>query len=263
MDLAHRLVHVIYLQRMGFLGAYDIQRRFARQHLDELLGRSGSRGHNVILLVEHNPVYTVGLRDKEYPKKTEEELKSTGAEFYRTNRGGLITYHGPGQLVAYPIINLKNFKLGVRDYVCQLQNTMIKTCKDFGVTAKSTDETGVWVEDRKIGAIGIKTQRYITTHGVALNCNSNLDWFKYIDPCGIKDKGVTSLSGELQRDVTIQETIPHFLQAFEDKFECEIEDSLLEQDEHSILPTRENFDRVVDHITKAKDEKIAADTGGV
>ena len=154
MDLAHRLVHVIYLQRMGFLGAYDIQRRFARQHLDELLGKSGARGHNVILLVEHNPVYTVGLRDKEYPKKTEEELKSTGAEFYRTNRGGLITYHGPGQLVAYPIINLKNFKLGVRDYVCQLQNTLIKTCKDFGVTAKSTDETGVWVEDRKIGAIG-------------------------------------------------------------------------------------------------------------
>ena len=154
MALARRLVYVINLQRMGFLGAYDIQRRFARQHLDELLGRSGAKGHNIVLLVEHNPVYTVGIRDKNYPMTTEEELKSKGAEFYRTNRGGLITFHGPGQLVAYPIINLKDFKLGVKDYICQLQNTVIKTCKYFGVESKSTDETGVWVEDRKIGAIG-------------------------------------------------------------------------------------------------------------
>lgn len=258
MVLAHRLVHVIYLQRMGFLGAYDIQRRFARQHLDELMGKSGARGHNVLLLVEHNPVYTVGLRDKTYPTKTEEELKSKGAEFYRTNRGGLITYHGPGQLVAYPILNLKNFHLGVRDYVCQLQKTMIKACNHFGMEAKSTDETGVWVEDRKIGAIGIKINRYVTTHGVAFNCNNDLDWFKYIDPCGIKDKDVTSLTRELQRDVSIEETIPPFLQAFEEKFDCEIEDSLLEQGEQSILPTKEHFTQVFEHLTKAQDEKVAS-----
>ena len=154
MVVAKRLVHVIHLQRMGFLGAYDIQRRFLRQHLDELLGKSGARGHNMLLLVEHDPVYTVGIRDRDYSNKTEKELKAMGAEFYRTNRGGLITFHGPGQLVAYPVLNLKNFRLGIRDYVCQLQNTMIKTCKHFGVEAMSTDETGVWVQNRKIGAIG-------------------------------------------------------------------------------------------------------------
>lgn len=92
---------------------------------------------------------------------------------------------------------------------------------------------------------------------MALNCNTNLEWFKHIDPCGIKDKGVTSLSLELGRDVTIQETIPHFLKSFEDKFECMIEDSLLEQGEHVILPVRENLDSVVDHIEKTAEEKIA------
>ena len=154
MALAGRLVHVINLERMGFLGAYDIQRRFVRQHLDELMGRPGAKGHNIVLLVEHNPVYTIGIRDKDYPVATEDELRSKGAEFYRTNRGGLITFHGPGQLVAYPVINLKDFKLGIRDYICQLQKTMIQTCKHFGLKAQSTDDVGVWVEDRKIGAIG-------------------------------------------------------------------------------------------------------------
>ena len=154
MSVVKRLVHVIHLQRMGFLGAYDIQRRFLRQHLDELLGKPGAQGLNMLLLVEHDPVYTVGIRDKDYSRKTEMELKEKGAEFYRTNRGGLITFHGPGQLVAYPVLNLKQFRLGIRDYVCQLQKTMIKTCKDFDVQATSTDETGVWVQDRKIGAIG-------------------------------------------------------------------------------------------------------------
>ena len=104
---------------------------------------------------------------------------------------------------------------------------------------------------------GIKANRFITTHGVALNCNNNLDWYKYIDPCGIKDKGVTSLTQELGRDVTIQDTIPNFLQAFEEKFDCEIEDSLLEEAEHGIMPRRENLEHVVQQIAKTADRKLA------
>ena len=107
---------------------------------------------------------------------------------------------------------------------------------------------------------GIKTNRFITTHGIALNCNNNLDWFKHIDPCGIKDKGVTSLSYELQRDVTVPETIPHFLEAFEEKFECEIVDSLLEKGEEGILPTHEHIDKVVEQMTKSENEKVAFDS---
>lgn len=151
---ARRLVHVINLQRMGFVSAYDVQMRYARYHLDEIAGKQGSHGFNIVLLVEHNPVYTVGLRDKSYKQADVDNLRSKGAEFVRTNRGGLITFHGPGQLVAYPILNLKHFRMGMRDYVCSLEKTMVQTCEYFGLKATTTEDTGVWIEDRKIGAIG-------------------------------------------------------------------------------------------------------------
>ena len=102
---------------------------------------------------------------------------------------------------------------------------------------------------------GIKANRFITSHGIALNCNNNLEWFKHIDPCGIKDKGVTSLTSELQEEVTVQQTIPHFLEAFEEKFGCEIVDSLLEASEHGLLPMHENIEKVVEHISKAEGQK--------
>lgn len=152
---ARRLVHVINLHRMGFVSAHDVQMRYARYHLEELAGKPDAFGFNVILLVEHNPVYTVGIRDKSYTKEDENKLRETGAEFHRTNRGGLITFHGPGQLVAYPILNLKDFNIGVRDYVCNLEKTMVQTCSAFGLKAKTTADTGVWIGDRKIGAIGL------------------------------------------------------------------------------------------------------------
>lgn len=145
---------MINLQSMGFMSAYDVQMRYARYHLDQLAGKQGAQGFNVILLVEHKPVYTVGLRDKSYSREDEKKLRATGAEFHRTNRGGLITFHGPGQLVAYPILNLKSFGIGMRDYVCNLEKTMIHTCDYFGLKASTTADTGVWIGDRKIGAIG-------------------------------------------------------------------------------------------------------------
>lgn len=152
---ARRLVHVINLHRMGFVSAYDVQTRYARYHLDELAGKPEARGFNVILLVEHNPVYTVGIRDKGYTKDEENKLRETGADFHRTNRGGLITFHGPGQLVAYPILNLKDFNIGMRDYVCRMEKSMMQACNSFGLKATTNPDTGVWIEDRKIGAIGM------------------------------------------------------------------------------------------------------------
>ncbi|XP_045200182.1 putative lipoyltransferase 2, mitochondrial [Mercenaria mercenaria] len=241
---ARRLVHVINLQRMGFVSGYDVQMRYARYHLEELAGKQGAHGFNVILLVEHNPVYTTGIRDKIYTKEEENNLRSKGAEFHRSNRGGLVTFHGPGQLVAYPILNLKHFHMGMRDYVCNLEKTMVNTCGYFGLKATITGDTGVWIQDRKIGAIGIHGSRYVTTHGVSLNCNTDLEWFKHIVPCGLEGKDVTSLSRELNKDVSINDTIPFFLESFKQKFDCEIDDSFLMQEHFSILPTKENLEKV-------------------
>lgn len=139
---------------MGFLAAADLQKRYAREHLDFLAGKPGSISRNVILLVEHDPVYTTGFRTKTYTEEEAQRLKSLGADFYRTNRGGMITFHGPGQLVAYPILNLLQFRPSIKWYVSSLEATIINTCANWGITAKTTADTGVWVEDRKIGAIG-------------------------------------------------------------------------------------------------------------
>ncbi|KAH9491798.1 putative lipoyltransferase 2, mitochondrial [Bulinus truncatus] len=151
--LTNRAVTVIHLGRMGFMAAHDVQMRFARKHLDELADKPYTYGENALLLVEHPPVYTVGLRTKDYTAEDEAYLKSTGAEFYKTNRGGLITFHGPGQLVAYPILNLQHFKPSMKWYVCKLEETMMKTLQSFGLKGRTTDQTGVWVGKKKIGSI--------------------------------------------------------------------------------------------------------------
>ncbi|CAG9772945.1 unnamed protein product [Ceutorhynchus assimilis] len=144
-----------------------------------------------------------------------------GAEFYKTNRGGLITFHGPGQLVVYPILNLKHFKPSIKWYVCHLEKTIIHLCQKYGLTGETSPHTGVWIGDNKICAIGIHGSRFITTHGLALNCNTDLGWFDHIVPCGIEGRGVTSLSKELKRNVSIDEVIPEFVDSFCTIFECE------------------------------------------
>jgi len=205
------------LGTMQYQPAWEIQKLFAakiKANVD-----AGRDPEHRLLLVEHYPVYTVGIRSKEYTLQEEEHLKSLGAEFHRTNRGGLITFHGPGQLTAYPILHLKSFGKGIKWYVCALERTIIRTCHSFGVAAQTSPHTGVWVGDNKICALGIQG-RHVTTHGLALNCNTDLSWYNHIVPCGIPDKGVTSLSKELCLDVTIQDVIPHFLKAFQDVFQC-------------------------------------------
>ncbi|KAJ3269421.1 hypothetical protein HDV01_001419 [Terramyces sp. JEL0728] len=170
---------------------------------------------NTLLLLEHSPTYTVGRRIKEYDSK---DLIALGAEFYSTKRGGEITFHGPGQLVGYPILDLTQFNLGVRDYICTLQNTVIDACKQFGIRAKSTEHTGIWIDDRKIAAIGIQVQRHITSHGFALNCNTDLKWFDHIVACGLKGKSVTSVSKEAGHDVNVQQVLPVLLDCFSKRF---------------------------------------------
>uniref|UniRef100_A0A8W8IXQ0 Octanoyl-[acyl-carrier-protein]:protein N-octanoyltransferase LIPT2, mitochondrial n=1 Tax=Magallana gigas TaxID=29159 RepID=A0A8W8IXQ0_MAGGI len=238
MKKASRLVQVVNLGRMGFKEAEIVQNKYKQYHIDSLHGKTPSAS-DTLLLVEHDPVYTVGIRSKNYDEETEKKLLATGADFVRTDRGGLITYHGPGQLVAYPIINLKHFKSSMKWYVCALEKTMIDTCRKFGLMANADQETGVWIEDRKIGAIGIHGSRFITTHGISLNCNTDLDRYKHIVPCGIEDKGVTSLTEELEEEVKVQDAIWPFLESFKKQFDCDLSFEHLSNQDLSILKESE------------------------
>ncbi|XP_056139593.1 putative lipoyltransferase 2, mitochondrial [Lampris incognitus] len=210
-------VEVVHLGRICFGTAERLQEVFVRRHRE----RSDAPQH-ALLLCEHPPVFTIGIRQTPYPPEEERRLRLLGADFRRTNRGGLITFHGPGQLVVYPVLNLTSFRRSVRWYVQQLEELVIRLCGRFGIRACTSPHTGVWVGDNKICAIGIHCGRYITSHGLALNCNTELDWFKHIVPCGIEGKGVTSLSLELGRNVTTEETIPYLLESFRDQFDCDL-----------------------------------------
>lgn len=213
-----RLVHILKTGILNYGESLKLQKSIA-----DRLVQGDVKYKNVIILTEHKPVYTIGIRTKNYTIEDEEKLRQLGAEFFKTNRGGLITFHGLGQLVAYPIINLKNFEPSIRWYVCHIEKTIIDLCRKHGITARTTDDTGVWVDNRKICAIGIHASRYVTTHGLALNCNIDLEWFKHIVPCGLEGKEVTSLSKELDKNVTIEDTTPALLTSFQDILQCTTE----------------------------------------
>ncbi|TRY85151.1 hypothetical protein DNTS_006347 [Danionella cerebrum] len=215
MPVRKATLRVVNLGRICYHSALKIQQQHIKQHLE-----SCSTPPNTLLLCEHEPIYTTGIRRAPYNLKEEQRLQALGADFCRTNRGGLITFHGPGQLVCYPILDLGCFKKSIRWYVCELERTVISMCRMFGIEATTSPDTGVWVGENKICAIGIHCGRYITSHGLALNCNTDLTWFQHIVPCGIVGKGVTSLSQELGRDVTLGEATPKLLEAFTEQFNC-------------------------------------------
>lgn len=212
------VVHILRAGQTTYAQGLNLQKCIASTFNDT----SSELFRNVLILTEHRPVYTIGIRTKDYTVDDEKHLRELGADFHRTNRGGLITFHGPGQLVAYPILNLKQFNPSIRWYVCHLEKTIIRLCSEFGLMAKTTPDTGVWIENRKICALGIHGKRYITTHGLALNCDNDLSWFDHIVPCGLRDKGVTSLSVELNRPVTVEQTIPSLLEHFGKTFDCNV-----------------------------------------
>lgn len=208
------MVEVVRLGLVSYQEALRLQQVYVNRH------KSGTS--HALLLCQHPPVYTTGIRHKPYPALLLDRLHLLGADVHRANRGGLITFHGPGQLVCYPILNLCSFKKSVRWYVCELEKTIISVCSRFNIEASTSPHTGVWVGDNKLCAIGIHCGRYITSHGLALNCNTDLSWFSHIIPCGIEGKGVTSLSAELQKNVSVEDTIPHLLDSFQDHFNCQL-----------------------------------------
>ena len=154
MAAMRRVVIARKLQKMSYLPALEVQTSIARQHLDDIKAKGTSEATNTLLFFEHHPVFTIGIRNKNLDWKERERLENLGAEFHPTNRGGLMTFHGPGQLVCYPILDLTRFKKSLRWYVCSLEKTLIETCKRFNVVATTTCDTGVWVKDNKIAAIG-------------------------------------------------------------------------------------------------------------
>lgn len=218
--MASSIVYVQKLGRMRYLPTWEYQKIIAERVQKNV--KCGKDPQHTLLLVEHQPVYTTGIREYEYSAEVETRLKATGADFHRTNRGGLITFHGPGQLIAYPIVHLKSFTSGIKWYVCALEQTIMRTLESLGVVgAHRSPHTGVWVGENKLCAIGIQG-RHVTTHGLALNCNVDLQWYDHIVPCGLVDKGTTSISKELSRNVTVDEVEPFFLKSFSEIFQCQL-----------------------------------------
>jgi len=176
---------------------------------------------DLLLLCEHPHTYTLGkTAHKENLIGSNEYLEEKQISVFNIDRGGDITYHGPGQIVGYPIIELNNWNKDTHKYLRALEEVIIKTCSDFGLDGRRINGlTGVWIEDRKITAIGIKVSRWVTMHGFAFNINTDLNLFNGIIPCGIKDKSVTSLKAELKREIDIQEVKRYLLDNFKEIFE--------------------------------------------
>lgn len=211
----------IDLGRMSYAEALAIQ----EQHFNGILDkkRKGqSHDDSVLLLVEHNPVYTLGKSGDE--KNLIHDPKSIGAEFYRTTRGGDITYHGPGQIVGYPIFDLEQLDMGIGKYIWSIEEAIIDVIELLGLKGARIEEaSGVWLDIdtaqvRKICAIGVKASRYVTMHGFAFNVNTDLRYFDHIIPCGIDDKGVTSIEKELSVEQDLEKTKDSVVEAFESHF---------------------------------------------
>jgi lipoyl(octanoyl) transferase len=206
-----------------FKGTVDIKINNRKNNLSE-------QTPNYFLFVEHPHVYTLGKNgDLSNLLLNEEQLKAKGATFYKINRGGDITYHGPGQIVGYPILDLENFFTDIHKYLRFLEEVIIKTLADYNIKSeRSEGETGVWLDvgtpfARKICALGVRASRWVTMHGFALNVNTNLGYFDNIIPCGIKGKAVTSLEVELGKKIPIEEVkekiLKHFIELFDVEFE--------------------------------------------
>lgn len=182
---------------------------------------------NYLLFVEHPPVFTLGKSgDMAHLLLDAAKLEKEGIEFYKSNRGGDITYHGPGQIVGYPILDLDHFFTDIHRYLRTLEEVMIAVLAEYEIKAtRSPGETGVWLDvgtpfARKICALGVRASRWVTMHGFALNVNTHLPYFDYIVPCGIQGKGVTSLEKELGRQVPIEEVQGKILHYFSRQFDA-------------------------------------------
>jgi lipoyl(octanoyl) transferase len=198
-----------------------------RQSTETILPQMVPTQHHLLFL-EHNPVYTLGKSGKyEHLLINEKDCAARGIEYFHINRGGDITFHGPGQLVGYPILDLEKFKPDLGWFLRSLEEVIILTLAEYGLKAdRSPGETGVWLDpqipgkERKICAMGIKCSRWITMHGFAININTDLNYFNFILPCGIQNKQVTSLAKELGREILMDEVKYKVKKNFEIVFDC-------------------------------------------
>lgn len=201
-------MEIIDLGTRRYREVWDLQKEKFHALIDAK--RSGTIADEYLLLVEHYPVYTLGLHGKTSNMLlNERDLANRGIEFLSIERGGDITFHGLGQLVVYPIIDLQAHSLGVKKYVDLLEESVIRLLKHFNIEGNRVEgATGVWIDigsqrERKICAIGVKCSHFVTMHGLALNVNTDLSYFSAINPCGFVDKGVTSINKEIGHDVSM------------------------------------------------------------
>jgi lipoyl(octanoyl) transferase len=210
--------HSVIFRDIGTIGyktAWDLQENLHAEAVAIKLAARNIPGENSLpenhlIFCEHPSVFTIGKSGSEQNLLINpEKLKEKNIELFRTNRGGDITYHGPGQIIGYPIIDLEQFELSVRSYIYLIEESIIQTIAEFGILAgRLPGASGVWIEQetyraRKICAIGVRTSRFMTMHGFALNVNTDLKYFSYINPCGYTDKAVTSMEKENGREVDL------------------------------------------------------------
>ena len=201
-EMGGREVDVVDVGRMGFKECWEFQERLFRESI--ATKAAGEHPRHTVLLVEHPPVYTLGKSGKESNLLVAEEfLKSLGAEFFHIDRGGDITFHGPGQIVGYPILDLSQLGIGLKGYIDAIEGAVIETMAEWGIVCQRVEgASGVWIVEpgrpmRKICAVGVKSSRWVTMHGFALNVNTELRYFGYINPCGFVDRTATSMEQEL------------------------------------------------------------------
>lgn len=218
--------HFEYLGLMPYRQAWELQEKT----LDEVKSAkfSGQTGNNRLFFVQHPPVFTIGKSGKDTNMLASVAmLQQKHAEFIHVDRGGDVTFHGPGQLVGYPVFNLEEFPLGVKSYVDHIEEVIIRSMDRYGIACERLEgATGVWIEAhtpkaRKICAIGVKCSRYVTMHGFALNVNTDLGYFSMINPCGFVDKGVTSMQRELGRELDFGEVCQVVKEEFSQVFGLE------------------------------------------
>ena len=244
--MSRQKVYFEDLGKMDYQSAWDYQEKLLQENVrlkaasyqfeteptelgEKQLSVAASTTVHSLLFVEHPPVYTLGKSGDLSNVLISDEIRSEkGIAFFRTNRGGDITFHGPGQVVGYPIFDLEKFYTDIGKYLRNIEEVVIMTLKEYGIKGqRSQGETGVWLDpdipgrERKICAIGVRTSRWITMHGFALNVNTDLDYFNFIVPCGISNKQVTSIKKELGREIDMEEVKEKLKRSFEVVFGIE------------------------------------------
>lgn len=215
---------------MKYQDAWDEQERIFQTIIQSKIKTGSYSGPNYILCVEHPPVYTIGRKgDENHLLVNDEFLQQNNIDFIRNNRGGDITFHGYGQIVIYPILDLDQFFTDLKKYMRLLEEVVIRVLKEYNIVGeRSLGETGVWLDvqnpisSRKICALGVRTSRWVSMHGLALNVNVDLQYFKHIIPCGITDKSVTSMEQELHQKILLQEVFEKWIYHFQEVFDAKI-----------------------------------------